>query len=126
MDGPGRPRLYQDHESFASKAEDYFRVCEERGKMPTLAGISLHLGFDDRESFSNYASYGEDYSRTIKRARLLIEDDRNQRLANPGCTGVIFDLKNNHGWKDKTEQELTGAEGGPIAVTSIRLKGPDE
>lgn len=112
----GRPRLFTDAETFAQAASDYFVQCAETGKMPTLAGLSLSMGFDDRESFSNYANYGEEYSRTVKRARLMIEDDRNQRLANPACTGVIFDLKNNHGWKDKTEQELTGANGGPVRV----------
>lgn len=110
----GRPRLYSDPESFASMAEDYFRLSEERGKMPTLAGISLHLGFDDKESFSHYATYGEEFSRTVKRARMIIEDDRNQRLANPSCTGVIFDLKNNHGWKDVQAVETSGPNGGPI------------
>lgn len=79
--------------------------------MPTLAGLSLHLGFDDRESFSHYDSYGGDFSRTVKRAKLLIEDDRNQRLASPACTGVIFDLKNNHGWTDKSVTELTDPQG---------------
>ena len=111
--------MYDDPESFASRAEDYFRLSEARGKMPTLAGISLHLGFDDKESFSHYATYGDEFSRTVKRAKMIIEDDRNQRLANPGCTGVIFDLKNNHGWKDKTETELTGADGGPVQVQKI-------
>jgi hypothetical protein len=28
--------------------------------------------------------------------------------------GAIFSLKNNFGWKDKTEHELTGADGGAI------------
>lgn len=108
MDGPGRPRLFKDHESFASAAEGYFASLEGTDKMPTLSGLCLFMGFHDKESFSHYASYGEDYSRTVKRAKLIIEDDRNQRLANPACTGVIFDLKNNHGWKDKTETELSG------------------
>ena len=103
----GRPRLYQSAEAFAAKANEYFETVELKGKMPTLAGLSLFLGFDDKESFSHYASYGEEFSRTVKRARMIIEDDRNQRLANAACTGVIFDLKNNHGWKDKTEVENT-------------------
>ena len=27
------------------------------------------------------------------------------------AAGVIFNLKNNYGWRDKTEQELTGKDG---------------
>jgi len=103
----GRPRLYQDHESFAAKVEDYFAFCEDNGKMPTLSGLCYFMGFHDKESFGTYADYGDDFSRTVKSTRLRMEDDRNQRLANAACTGVIFDLKNNWGWKDKTESEVT-------------------
>lgn len=88
--------------------------------MPTLAGLCLHLGFDDRESFSHYDSYGGEFSRTVKRARLVIEEDRNQRLANPACTGVIFDLKHNHGWTDKSQSELSGPDGSALTVSWLK------
>ena len=120
----GRPRLYQSHEEFAAKTADYFRVVDERGKMPTLAGLCLHLGFSDKESFGRYAEYGEEFSRTVKTARMAIEDDRHQRLANPACTGIIFDLKANHGWQDKQTLEHTGADGGPVQTeTKLDVTG---
>lgn len=120
----GRPRHYQDAEAFDERVEAYFAFCEDKGKMPTLSGISLHLGFCDRETFANYAEEGGDFARTVKRAKLRIEDDRNQRLAMAACTGVIFDLKHNHGWTDKSGVELTGADGGPIdTITRIELIG---
>lgn len=92
---------------------------ETKGKMPTLAGLCLHLGFYDKDSFTHYATYGEDFSRTVKAAKMRIEDDRHQRLANPACTGIIFDLKANHGWQDKQTLEHTGADGGPVQVQRI-------
>lgn len=102
----GRPRLYDSHAEFAKQADAYFDSLSD-GKMPTLAGLCLFMGFDDKESFSHYATYGEEFSRTVKRAKLRIEDDRNQRLAKADFSpGIIFDLKNNHGWKDKTESDL--------------------
>lgn len=121
MDGPGRPRLYDDPESFAQKADDYFAFVEEAGKRPTVSGLSYYMGFEDRDGFSNYASYGPDYSRTVKRAKLRMEDDRTQALIDKGTftPGQIFDLKNNFGWKDKTEQELSGPDGGPVQVQKI-------
>lgn len=104
----GRPRLYKNEQSFDDKTEAYFAECEVKDKMPTLSGLCYFMGFEDKESFSHYDSYGGGYSRTVKRARLRIEDDRNQRLVKSDFSpGIIFDLKNNHGWKDKTEQELT-------------------
>jgi len=104
----GRPRLYPDSKAFADKADAYFAFVEANGKMPTLSGICLFMGFSDKQSFSNYATYGDEFSLTVNKARLMIEDDRNQRLAKADFSpGIIFDLKNNHGWKDKTEQEVT-------------------
>ena len=102
----GRPRLFQSPEAFEEKANAYFAqiTSEER---PTLAGLCLFMGFCDKESFSNYAAYGDEFHRTIKRTQLRIEADRHNRLIGKDTftAGVIFDLKNNHGWVDR--QELT-------------------
>lgn len=116
----GRPRLYQEHKPFDEAVRGYFAMCEETEKRPTLSGLSLALGFEDRETFSNYAGYGDDFSRTVKRAKLEIADWLEQRLTdkNTFTPGIIFDLKNNHGWKDKTESEITGADGGPVQTVT--------
>lgn len=117
----GRPRQYENHASFATKVDEYFASVVESGKRPTLAGLSYFMDFEDREAFGRYAEYGEEFSRTVKQTRLRIEDDRWQSLIDKGefTPGLIFDLKNNHGWKDKTEQELTGADGGPVQLQRI-------
>lgn len=123
----GRPRLYADPTEFGLKTKEYFESVDARGKMPTMAGLCLHLGFYDRDSFSRYAEYGEDFSRTVKAAKLMIEDDRHQRLAAPGCTGIIFDLKANHGWQDKIVTEMSGPDGGPIqSQGTIKVEGAPE
>lgn len=106
----GRPRLFTEHKAFSDDVDAYFAMCGVDSKRPTLSGLSYHLGFEDRETFSYYAKYGDDYSRTVKRAKLLIADWLEQRLTNKDTftPGIIFDLKNNHGWKDKTEVESSG------------------
>lgn len=121
MAEPGRPRLYESADDFADAVEAHFTDCQDEGKRPTLSGLSYALGFEDRETFSNYASYGDSFSRTVKRAKLRIGDWLEQRLTDKDkfTPGIIFDLKNNHGWKDKTEQELTGADGGPVQLERI-------
>jgi len=120
-DEPGRPRLYPEAETFTQAVDAYFAEREADGKRPTLSGLSYALGFEDRESFSHYASYGSGYSRTVKRAKLKIAGWLEERLTDKDTftPGIIFDLKNNHGWKDKTETELTGADGGPVAIQQI-------
>jgi hypothetical protein len=108
----GRPRAYQDHAEFDALVEAYFKDCEATGKKPTLTGISLHLGFCDKETFGSYTTAGVEFARTINKARIRIEENRHQLLVSKDTftPGIIFDLKNNHGWKDKTETEhgLTG------------------
>jgi len=108
----GRPRAYQDHAQFDALVEAYFKDCEANGKKPTLTGISLHLGFCDKETFGTYSAVSVEFSRTINKARIRIEENRHQLLVSKDTftPGIIFDLKNNHGWKDKTETEhgLTG------------------
>jgi hypothetical protein len=105
----GRPRLYATPDVFSDKAEEYF-TSEEGQAYPTLSGISLFLGFSDRESFAKYADYGDDFSRTVNKARLRIENHRHRRLIDKQhfTPGIIFDLKNNHGWKDQQDLNHTG------------------
>lgn len=122
----GRPRLFQDPKDFADATDAYFDKVEADGKLPTKAGLCLHLGFVDKQSFSNYETYGEEFSLTVKRANMRIEDDRHQRLANPACTGIIFDLKANHGWQDKQTLEHTGTDGGPIQTVGWVAKADDD
>jgi len=122
MDATGRPRLYPEHKPFDDSVEGYFALCTDAQTRPTLSGLSYHLGFDDRETFSNYAGYGPDFSRTVKRAKLRIGDWLEQRLTDKATftPGIIFDLKNNHGWKDVQAQEHSGPDGQPIR-TDTRL-----
>ena len=115
-DGPGRPRLWTDAEAFAAATDEYFDTVKAEETMPTMAGLCLHLGFEDRESLGRYLEYGPAFSRTVKRAKMRMENDRNQRLANAACTGAIFDLKVNHGWQDKQVVEHAGE----IEVTDAR------
>lgn len=113
----GRPRKYQDPEHFAAKVDAYFARMEKLNRAPSMSEIALDLGFCDRRSFTEYEDYEPEFSDTVKKARLRVEIDRQQRLINRDTftAGVIFDLKNNHGWKDKTEQELSGQ-----VVTEVR------
>lgn len=112
----GRPRLYQSHKDFEERVEDYFKEVELNGKKPTLAGLCYSMGFEDKESFTNYSTYGVEFSRTVKRVKMRMEDDRQQLLLSKEkfTPGVALDLQNNHGWKNKTETELSGTDGGPI------------
>lgn len=118
----GRPRKYADPDELAARIQAYMADCTEQGTPPSVAGLCYFLGFADKQALSTYETYGEEFSLPIKRARLKIEMDRQTRLIDPRSytPGLIFDLKNNHGWKDKTETE----HGGQVSVVNeIVIRG---
>lgn len=90
-------------------------------KPPTLAGLCYFLGFADKQALGEYEGYGDDFSLAVKKARLRIEQDRSERLLGKDTftPGVIFDLKNNHGWKDTLQQEHSGPGGGPVVIERV-------
>ena len=93
--------LYSDPLLMEAKMDQYFADREADKKPPTVAGLCFFLGFESRQSFLDYEKR-EAFSCTIKKARLRIEMDRAERLVSSGTptAGVIFDLTNNHGWKN--------------------------
>jgi hypothetical protein len=93
----GRPALFKTPEELNAKTEQYFN----KNLNPTVTGLCLFLGFESRQSFYDYESK-EDFSYTIKRARLRIESWYEQNLLSKNSTGAIFALKN-FGWSDKHE-----------------------
>lgn len=75
----------------------------------TVTGLALHLD-TSRETLVNYEEKAE-YFDTIKRAKDKIQNYLELNLNSPSPTGTIFNLKNNYGWKDKTESEITNPDG---------------
>lgn len=102
----GRPKKYKNKKELQKKIDEYFSFCDEKEKPYTICGLALALDLD-RKSLLNY-SEDEEFFHTIKKAKQKIEVFAEEQLYNGKATaGVIFNLKNNYGWKDKTEQELT-------------------
>lgn len=108
----GRPLIYNDPLELAAQCEAYFAYCEEKGERPMITGLCLFLGFEDKTTLYDYRDRPE-FSHPIKRALLRVESAYEQRLDGTTVTGSIFALKN-MGWKDKTESEVYGKDGGPI------------
>ncbi len=114
----GRPSAFETVEQLETAIDHYFAVDayvgedDERRYLPTMSGLGVSLGVD-RQTIINYGKKDEFFG-TVKAARAKVEAFLEQRLYGNTVTGVIFNLKNNFGWKDKSEQEITGADGGPI------------
>lgn len=117
----GRERTYTDPELFAQKVEEYLATAPT----PSIIGISLHLGFSDRDTFASYATAGVEFARTIQKAKMRIEQDRIERLNDKSrfTPGTIFDLKNNYGWVDQQTVNMTVTHEDRLDRVRERLNG---
>jgi hypothetical protein len=111
----GRPLKYETPDDLDKDIQDYFEtdayidVGDARMFAPTVEGLAYHLGMT-RQTLLNYEEK-EQFFDTIKRAKQRIGIALEQRLYGNNVTGIIFNLKNNFGWKDKTETEHSGTVG---------------
>lgn len=135
----GRPPKYTDVELFQQKVEEYFDYCDNRTKevfseklgnmiMPdpepyTMSGLAYALDMS-RKSLINYKKKTQ-FLPTIKKARRRVEKDVERRLGdkNTFTPGLIFSLKNNFSWKDKSETDITS---GGKKVTAFNYIVPED
>lgn len=133
----GRPLVFKSVEELQEKIDEYFDWCDnatmkiwddKKGiemlvshPAPyTMSGLARRLGVD-RDTILNY-SKKEEFFGTIRDARERVHEDVETRLMSTrNEKGAIFNLKNNFGWKDKTEQDVT-TDGLPIQVVSYHKK----
>lgn len=130
----GRPMMYDTAEEMQRLIDLYFLACKAHQSdnadylvglsvdelliindiddvFPTVSGLGYVLGLS-RQGLLNYEGR-EEFVDTIKRAKQRIEASLEQRLAGQSPAGTIFNLKNNFGWKDQQQQEISGPNGGP-------------
>lgn len=119
----GRPRIVESPEEFERRAHAYFDECEKGGVFKTITGLALAVGFAERQSLYDYQARPE-FSVVVKRARLVVENDYEQRLAGGKPTGAIFALKN-MGWRDRHELDHRTPDGPLEVVVTERVIFPD-
>jgi hypothetical protein len=119
----GAPQLYKTPKELQKAIDEFIanpptRTARnkdgEEYEIPivTISRMCYELGFASRQSFYDYEKRDE-FSYTIKRARLYMESEYEANLTSAACTGSIFALKN-MGWDDKTQQEISGKDGAPL------------
>lgn len=100
----GRPPKYSSTEVMQADIDAYFADgCEG---FPTVTGLAIALDMT-RKTLMEYEE-DEEFGNTVKKAKARVEAFIERRLYEANATGCIFNLKNNFGWKDKNETELTG------------------
>ncbi len=112
----GRPKKYNNCLDLDADAELYFESCiyednddyrvliQRDTPIPfTITGLAMALKMD-RETLTNYAK-DADFFDTIKRHKQTVENFLEQRLCGNNVAGLIFNLKNNFGWRDTQHVE---------------------
>lgn len=100
----GRPAFFDTADELEQSVKGYFEQQKAAKEYTTITGLAYYLGFESRQSFYDYEQKGE-FSYIIKRARLQVESDYENKLNSKSTNvGAIFALKN-MGWKDT--QQIT-------------------
>jgi len=117
----GRPLKFQSIEELQTAIDAYFEEMKasffiNTDGIPiyeplTITGLALALD-TTRQTLMDYEERDE-FTDTIKKAKTRIENYAEKRIFSSNPTGAIFALKN-YGWRDKSENELYGKNGGAI------------
>lgn len=80
----------------------YLKGCEEKERIPTFSGLAAHLGMT-RMQLKEYQSENPAIDNILLKARMSIEAFVEELLlAGKPPVGLVFWLKNNCDWIDKT------------------------
>jgi hypothetical protein len=121
----GRPLKYKTEEELQAAIKAYFKECfdpepvmrrfvrtEDKKKiiveepviertLPTMTGLGNRIGLS-RLQLIQYGKKDEFYN-AIREARDIVQEMWEKELLRSGqVTGILFNLKNNHGWKDES------------------------
>jgi len=133
----GRPLKFKSVKELQVKIDEYFDYCDNKTKnihseklgdmiVPdpepyTMSGLAYALGMD-RRTLIDYA-HRDEFLPAIKEARQRVECDVERRMNGKDTftPGLIFNAKNNFGWKDKNETDITSG-GDKIEPMRIIIK----
>lgn len=102
----GRPLKFKTIEELQAKIDAYFAYCDEHQEPYIVTGLAVFLD-TSRETLLDYQGK-KDFSDAITKAKEKCHAYAEKRLfGTTQVAGAIFNLKNNYGWKDKTETDVT-------------------
>ena len=126
--------MFKTVEELQVRIEAYFASCWKEDPLGmedpvmlrpyTITGLAVYLD-TSRETLLRYERNEEFYD-TVKAAKEMIRAWTEEQLfRNTQVAGVIFNMKNNWGFSDKTEHELSAPGGKPLAF-NITITDPEK
>ena len=143
--GPGRPRKYKTKKALETAIDGYFNsisrtvpvICGREQaenddgepmyqtqylRPPTISGMCLYLGIE-RSTWQNYCDrkLHPEFAEITAMARGRIEAYLEEELVTRDkVQGIMFNLQNNYGWRNKPDREREDEqEGGVIVLAPI-------
>ena len=110
----GRPSKYKTAEDMQLAIDAYFAEIDlyntknaPLSRPYTVTGLAMAIDLT-RQGLIDYLQRNDgEFIDTIKKAKSKVERFNEEQLYKNGqVTGVIFNLKNNFDWKDKTESDV--------------------
>lgn len=123
--GRGRPPFYKTSDELRAAVDRYFESCHgepifDKNGMPiltrtgeqkivnaippTISGLSIALGFQNRAQFTRQRRRGIDFAEVVQYARLRVEAFNEIKLfSGKTFRGASFVLQNCFGWKSQDE-----------------------
>lgn len=109
MAGKGNPRRWRSAKALQAAVGAYFEECSEKGRVPSVAGLALALGFMSRQALARYTDRmheenNDDYVVIITSAKTRIEEANIQLAYNKEASaGARFMLQNGFNYSEKQE-----------------------
>ena len=109
MAGKGNPRRWRSAKALQAAVDQYFEECSEEGRVPSVAGLALALGFMSRQALARYTDRmheenNDDYVVIITSAKTRIEEANIQLAYNKEASaGARFMLQNGFNYSEKQE-----------------------
>lgn len=113
----GRPRKWKTPEELQEAIDAYFAKCDAEKRPYTITGLAIALN-TTREVLLDYENqYEQGFRDTIKKAKQKCQAYAEEQLfTNPRTAGVIFNMVNNYGWKNRQDTEISGPNSEPVKI----------
>ena len=120
----GRPRTIQTPEIFDRLVDEYVTESHLMNEPMSITDLTLYLGFNDVGSLSDYGNRKgfEDFAPSVKRARLIVENDYVRAVRMGAGAGTIFLLKASYKYVDKQVVDLNATGDIKVVLDEKDLK----
>jgi hypothetical protein len=135
-------KKFESVDAYMEKAKEYFVEMAATARIPTLSGLTLHMGFSQPSTHNNYVRKNVQYRDAHATLMTMLQLPLEYALALQGVNtkGIEFRLKNipegweateppnapvRYAWKDRRQAEMVGLDGTALGVSTVDRKPED-